>query len=223
MQKQKVIEDRIEHLIKEVDDIVNKNRGFAITWPEQDMAAGWLTSAINCVELLTPLGSPYQNAARNAKASFDTAHIIPTTKSARMRDAVGALRSVLTSLLADIRAGLITRLESRIAGETFTDFLSQAEWMAGRNEITSGVLAGVVFEDAIRRIGRDNDITHDKVDHIISDLVKAGVITEAKAKSARAAAHVRTKATHAEWAAYDIADVKNAIATTRDLIDAHLS
>jgi hypothetical protein len=64
----------------------------------------------------------------------------------------------------------------------------------------AGVIAGVVFEDALRRICRKHRITEKDVnlDSLISALVKIGALTDMKAKRARVAAHVRTKATHAQ-------------------------
>ena len=66
---------------------------------------------------------------------------------------------------------------------------------AGRKE--SGVIAGVVFEDTIRRIAKNNQVTVKPLETIIDDLRKKGVITATKAKRAKSCAHVRTKATHA--------------------------
>lgn len=223
MRKEREIVDRIKGLIEAATEIAVEKRSFAMTYSQLDFAAGWMISASNCIELIVPPLSPYRSAISMARARFDTAGLLPTNESSTKSATVGAVRGILQSLLQDIEAGLITRLEARIVGEAFDDFLDQAEILAAKGQIASGVLAGVVFEDTIRRIGRENQIEHDKVDQVIIMLVKAEVITEAKAKAARAAAHVRTKATHAEWNAFDISDVKATILTTRDLIATHLS
>jgi hypothetical protein len=46
-----------------------------------------------------------------------------------------------------------------------------------------------------------------QLDSLIGALTKIGVLTGTKAKRARVAADVRTKATHAQWDDYDIGDV----------------
>src|SRR5205823_4733836 len=58
----------------------------------------------------------------------------------------------------------------------------------------AGVIAGVVFEDALRQICRKHAIEEKnvKLDTLISALVKSTVLTDTKAKRARVAAAVRT-------------------------------
>lgn len=53
---------------------------------------------------------------------------------------------------------------------------------------------------------------------MISRLVQAGTLTQIKAKRARVAAHVRTKATHAQWDEFELEDVITAIDFTEELI-----
>ena len=84
------------------------------------------------------------------------------------------------------------------------------------------MISGVVFEDTIRRIAQNNEIAVGHLETTINDLVKKGVITATKAKRAKSAAHVRTKATHANWDEFDLEDVNETINFTRELITAHL-
>jgi hypothetical protein len=109
---------------------------------------------------------------------------------------------------------------------TFDGFLDHAEHYASfkmKNE--SGVISGVVFEDSVRRICENEKITHKdvKLDALINELVKVGVLNALKAKRARVAAHVRTKATHAQWDEFELEDVKATIQFCRELIDQHLA
>lgn len=53
-------------------------------------------------------------------------------------------------------------------------------------------------------------------------MVKNDIISQAKAKRARAAAHVRTKATHAQWDEFDNNDVQGTIDFTEELILTHI-
>ena len=86
------------------------------------------------------------------------------------------------------------------------------------------MIVGVVFEDSMRRICRKYSIAEKDVnlDTLISQMVKDNKLTEMKAKRARAAAHVRTKATHAQWDEFTAKDVAATPAVTRELIEAHL-
>ena len=59
-------------------------------------------------------------------------------------------------------------------------------------------------------------------DDLISALAKADIISQTKAKRARVGAHVRTKATHAQWDEFDLNDVKGAIDFCRELISEKL-
>ena len=64
------------------------------------------------------------------------------------------------------------------------------------------MIAGVVFEDAIRRIYRNKIADDDKgkeLEELINALARKGVITGQQSKQAKVAAHVRSKATHALW------------------------
>ena len=84
----------------------------------------------------------------------------------------------------------------------------------------AGVIAGVVFEDALRRVCRKNAIVEKErpIDELISTLSSKGEISAIQAKRARVAAHVRTKATHAQWDEFGLDDVRATIEFTRELI-----
>ena len=61
-----------------------------------------------------------------------------------------------------------------------------------------------------------------RLDSLISEITNRGELSAVKAKRARVAAHVRTKATHAEWDEFEIDDVKATIEFTRELIESKL-
>ena len=85
------------------------------------------------------------------------------------------------------------------------------------------MLAGVVFEDTIRRICRGKGISEKdrNLEDLINDLARQGVINALQSKQAKVAAHVRTKATHAQWDEFDLDGVSNTIQTTRRLLQDH--
>ena len=57
-----------------------------------------------------------------------------------------------------------------------------------------------------------------QIDELISALSSKGEMSAIKAKRARVAAHVRTKATHAQWDEFEFEDVRATIELTRELI-----
>jgi hypothetical protein len=81
------------------------------------------------------------------------------------------------------------------------------------------VIAGIVFEDTIRRICRVLGVAENgvKLDKLISELAKQDhpVLTSLKAKRARAAAGLRTSAAHARWEEIDLGDVAPVIELTK--------
>jgi putative aminopeptidase FrvX len=85
----------------------------------------------------------------------------------------------------------------------------------------AGVIAGVVFEDTIRRACTKYSIVEKGVqlELLIDQLSKAAQVPSVKTKRAKAAAGVRTKATHAQWDEFDKDDVEATIATTRAFVN----
>ena len=101
------------------------------------------------------------------------------------------------------------------------DFLSHAEdYLRAKRVAQAGVIAGVVFEDTIRRACDRRKIPQKsvKLDELITSLNKGGHLSDVKAHNARAAAGLRTKATHAQWDDFDATDVQATIKITRDVI-----
>ncbi|MDL1969488.1 MAG: hypothetical protein LWW94_00670 [Candidatus Desulfofervidaceae bacterium] len=132
---------------------------------------------------------------------------------------------ILRLLLQDIESGLLASIEDQTRASVFDDFLDHAkEYLKHKRKNEAGVIAGVVFEDTLRRICRNAGITEKgkKLDILIDKLVKAGILTQVKAKWAKAAAHVRTKATHAQWDEFELEDVNTTISFTEELIRKHL-
>jgi len=128
------------------------------------------------------------------------------------------MTATFRGLLRDIDAGLLNNFANKIRAETFDEFLEHAEWYhAHDRKNEAGVLAGVVFEDTVRRICRDQAIDEkgEKLEELINQLAKKDVITGQQSKQAKVAAHVRTKATHAQWDEFDLDGVASAIKITR--------
>lgn len=176
-------------------------------------ATAWVVEAINVVKLALP--DPFQPYRTQ----------IALTLAASLSQKVLTIAATLRSLLADVDAGLVSTLANAIRAETFDNFLDHAE--AYRDccaKDQAGVIAGVVFEDTMRKIYADkiDKMIRPDLEQVIIALTQQRVITEQQAKQARVAAHVRTKATHAEWGAFDSGGVDDTIKITKTLIAEHL-
>lgn len=216
---------RISELIETGEPIspVGK-KGYALTFDEIQKVSGWLTSAINAVESIVALPSNiYRKRSTAILINYQAIPMDHHRASSMKSECVGEMNSLLEALLLDIEAGLISSIENTIRGEIFDDFLDHAdEYLKAGRKSESGVIAGVVFEDTIRRIGRMNDVEERTVEDIISVLVKKEIFNQATAKRARVAAHVRTKATHAEWDQFQLEDVSATITFIREIITLRL-
>ncbi len=179
--------------------------------------SAWLTTAQNAVHLvLADPKSPYR-AKADKIANADHGYSI--------NGAVAEFSSILQALMKDIDDGLLASVANQARAETFDDFLDHAQsYFNDKRKNEAGVIAGVVFEDTLRQICRKEGVPEkgEKLDGLISELTNRGELTGVKAKRARVAAHVRTKASHAQWDEFELEDVKATIEFTRELIEAKL-
>jgi hypothetical protein len=172
----------------------------------------WVSSACQLVELLSPsVTSPYRNQVRST--------LINAIGIADNR--VDNIAAILRQLVVDVDDGLLDPIESKVRGVVFGDFLDHAVYyLRGGRYAPAGVIAGVVFEDTVRRTCERNKIPQRNVnlDQLISELRKVEVFTDVTASRARSAAMVRTKATHAQWDEFTEADVQSTLNFTRELV-----
>lgn len=175
--------------------------------------SAWITEALNIVAYAIP--SPHNPYRVRIEAMGGG------TKTQR----VASISETLRALLPDIDAGLLGDLGNQVRAETFDNFLDHgAAYLAEKRKMEAGVIVGVVFEDTIRRIYRDKigDDKGQKLEGIINALATQSIITGQQSKQAKVAAHVRTKATHAQWDEFDLAGVEDTIQVTRRLLADHL-
>lgn len=135
--------------------------------------------------------------------------------------ACSILVGLLHQLKADFEAGLLSSMEAQVAAQTFDDLLDHAEeYLKQRRKEPAGVLTGVVFEDTIRKLCRRHNILEAglKLDLLLSELVKTGVLLPIDRKDGTTAASLRTSATHARWEEFDVENIKSVLAFTRRLI-----
>jgi len=208
------VEQRMAALLQQASQLRNGNEhGQVRSEIHRQECAGWIASAVNVIHLLCSQPSnPYR-----ARSEAILAHGIHLCA----HNQVGEIASLLSALQTDAREGLVSSIADHARAEAFDDFLDHAAaYVKQSQKNEAGAIAGVVFEDSLRRICRKHTVTEKDVplDTLISELAKLDVLSATKAKRARAAAHVRTKATHAQWDEFDVKDVQSCIEFTRELI-----
>jgi hypothetical protein len=211
-----------ENIRRKIQDLINRSvpitsggRGIAVDSQHLSACQAWLVQALNVVELAIPMpGNAYRRRVEKI-----------AEQGGGLVQSVGSIAEIFRALLPDIDAGLLGHLGNKIRAETFDNFLDHAEHYRkeGRKE-EAGVIAGVVFEDTIRRIFRDKigDDKGQNLEDLINTLAKQEVITGQQSKQAKVASHVRTKATHALWDEFDLEGVKATIEITRLFLREHL-
>ncbi|NBQ70227.1 MAG: hypothetical protein EBU46_15900 [Nitrosomonadaceae bacterium] len=212
------VKKRIEELLSETAWLTQSDdEGAAISDQQRHECSAWLVSAQHIIYLIcAEIKTPYLVRANNI-AEKDHGWLINL--------GVGEMAALLRMLLADANAGLLSSIADRARAETFDDFLDHADkYLTDQRKNESGVIAGVVFEDTLRRICRRLNIIEKgvKLDALISELSSRGELSAIKAKRARVAAHVRTKASHAQWEEFESSDVQATIEFTRELVSLKL-
>jgi len=212
------IRSRFEELLESGEHLKHGNEHGQVRSDDHSHSCiGWLASAQNIVHLVV------SNPDNPYRSSVD--RICSTKRGYCVQESVGEVTVILKSLLEDVDAGLLASIEDQTRASVFDDFLDHAREYSKRNlSNEAGVISGVVFEDTLRSICRNVGIEEKgmKLDSLINELVKIGALTQVKAKRARVAAHVRTKATHAQWDEFEIEDVNTTIELTEELILKHL-
>jgi hypothetical protein len=209
---EQAIRRKIEELVRRAPAISSEARRTVASLGEGE---GWITEAVNVIEVAIPIESNfYRRRVRELE-----------NKPIGVDGKVAAIAACLRAFLPDLDAGLIADFGNKVRAETFDDFLDHADayYQKGSKQV-AGVLAGVVFEDTIRRICRDKNVTDkgEDLEQLINALTRRNVITGQQSKQAKLAAHVRTKATHALWDEYDLDGVAAAIQLTKTFLREHL-
>jgi hypothetical protein len=188
--------------------------GISLTVENFAKCSAWITEALNVIHYAIPSPkNPYRAQIEDVRG----------TGSKPQR--VASIAETLRSLLPDIDAGLLGDLGNQVRAETFDNFLDHGQaYLDKAQKMEAGVIAGVVFEDTVRRIYRDK-IADDKdtsLEDMINALAKNSIITAQQSKQAKVASHVRTKATHARWDEFDTMGVRTTIDLTRRFLADHL-
>lgn len=211
------IKGRIRELIHEARPLTAVQPGGAVDEYSRGLCSAWMTSVQHVIHTLV------ESPAQPYRKKIDG--LIATDFGYRIHEGVDEIRAILLGLLRDMDAGLLGSITDQARAETFDNFLDHAEhYVHQKHKNEAGVITGVVFEDSLRRVCRKQGILEKdvKLDQLISLLTNNGTLTAVKAKRARVAAHVRTKASHAQWDEFDMNDVQEALTFTHDFIAANL-
>jgi hypothetical protein len=217
----------LEEFISEGDklsigDTESAYSGSMSTEKQYAAVCGWMASVTNLLKLLYGDNSELTNSYHK---EISHQRIKIQIKNDAAYVCAACVTEILKSLLKDIDRGLVSTLENKIQAVTFDDFLEHAKFYlkSGRHDC-AGVIAGVVFEDTIRKISfKYNSTPSDKsLEQHINALAKNGVITELQKRDFKVPQFVRDKATHANWAEFDFSSVSKTIEITHNLIVKHL-
>lgn len=206
----KSVKERIERLVSDAGDVARRD-GY--------QQKAWLIAAQHALHLVCRSESePY---------CLDARRIVADATLPLRRPLVPEMAALMTRLLEEIDGGLLTTVENHAIAVTYDDFLEHgAEYLKDGRKNEAAVIAGVVFEDTIRRICRVLEMAENGValETLISDLAKRDppALTSLEAKRARAAAGLRTSAAHARWDEIKLGDVDPVIQFTREPMSAHL-
>ena len=213
-----VIIERVNELIAEGQRLRGGDEHGQVESEQQAAdCRGWLAAATNIVQMVVP--NPNSAYRKTSEKISDEDH------GWVINEAVGQVVAILENLLKDAQSGLVSSVADHARAEVFDDFLDHAKaYIQDGCKDEAGVIAGVVFEDSLRRVCRKLDIPEQgqKLDSLISELAKTNTLTATKAKRARVSAHVRTMATHAQWDQFDENDVRTTIEFTEEFIAAHV-
>ena len=209
--------DRGTELRAQVPQNMNVPRYWTRT---EDMAEyqAWLSSVAN---LIVAIAQPNNTLTEQVTAVLkhkDLQNGVPSHVFLKMQ-------GLLTSAREEFEHGLLGKIEYIIAAATFDDFIDHAaSYHKSGKKIEASVLASAVLEDTVKKIATKNILTiaGKTLEPLIDDLVKAAVLTPVKAKRIKGFAAVRNHALHAEWDSFDIRDVGNLIAGTRELLEEFL-
>jgi hypothetical protein len=152
-----------------------------------------------------------------------------------------ALVGAIKAFKADYEAGMLNTLNEIIEADVVSDYMGQAEQLLGEgvpgqyDHVPAAVLAGVVLEDALRRlcqrqsppidlvtVSPNGDTKKKTFDPLIADLQKAAVFNKAKADQLRAWAKIRNYAAHGEFTEFNRADVEAMIRGIQSFIADYL-
>lgn len=183
----------------------------------QNRADGWIASALQALQCISGQQDSYHLQLAK-KAGLGGA-------SGGYANQVERIAALLRSAIVDLDEGLIGTLEDQAAASFFGDLIDHANGYLTHKQIhVAGVIAGVAFEDSMRRLRAIHEIEPDSIsmETLIGELERRAVFTKNDGRLARAAATLRTSSTHARWDEFNGHNVEQCIRFTQQIIDSWL-
>lgn len=208
--------EQIDNLIKKTTALHGTYNGKHASPEVKAKCKACLASANNLVSMIFAerISNPYSDQLRSVEALFVIQDYISY-------EHIQICTEVLINLKNDIENGLVETLEDKVTAENFDDFLDHAEAYYNDKKIAqAGVIAGVVFEDTIRKICKkfEIEISGQKLENLINSLKRENYIEKTKSFRCKVGAAVRGTAAHANWEELDEGSVRDTILLTRELL-----
>ena len=145
----------------------------------------------------------------------------------RLRRARPVAQGALSNLKHEIEAGLLGSLEKQISSGVLTDFIQLAHKALEDDSVgaknVAAVLTAAVFEDTIRRMGKEfaGVMGRDDLEKVIGELKKAETLKAPQLGIALSYLSFRNHALHADWDQIDQSGVRGCLAFVEGLILEH--
>ena len=158
----------------------------------------------------------------------DSTHLRLFSKNcinARYPDAVQG-QGILEAANDDIEGGFLSKLESLVAADVFSDFLEMAEHLMEKGyKDPAASLLGAVLEDGLRRIAFNNGVKVKETENISSlnkRLADAEIFNRVTQKQIEFWNSVRDYADHGKFDKYDVDKVREMLRGVRGFLAEHL-
>jgi hypothetical protein len=134
---------------------------------------------------------------------------------------------ILRAAKGDLDGGWLTKLDTLIAADVFTDFLDMAEHLLSNNYYQPAAsLIGAVLEDGMRKIADKHSVAlepQETIDRLNIKLRKAQVYTTVVSRQVDVWREVRNKADHGQFTQFTKQDVEKMLDEVRDFLARYLS
>jgi len=132
----------------------------------------------------------------------------------------------IANAVAEIRAGLITKIRLNITGEVLADLtiMAQDALAEGRIQVAS-VLTAAAFEDLMRRLAYEKAgvISRPKLETVLHELKDKGVLLGGEPALANGFLKFRNDSLHADWPNVTEPQIGSCLSLINSLILKHLS
>jgi len=225
------INERFRELIARVDELMKSRitksggvtrypTGGAIVHESEDHLDEVLVTqwAASCLHLLVSIFGKESDHYRIFK---DLASVL-TDYSNGTRNVKKAV-AIMMAAKEDVEQGYVADSRSLIQAEIFDDLLEQAShFLDTRYHGPAALIAGIVLEEALRRLCLQNNIAlrpRAMIGEMNDALAKTGLYNNVVKTRISAIAAIRNQAAHGQWKDFDVKDVEQMIDWVRSFLE----